>query len=119
MSRLKLEVYPMDDGECLVRGAQDPVLALELIVHDMDEYDTDDLLHGVAPDPHYGQTDPEAVQAVADWCHSLLARARPGIYRKNPVAPGSAGEFEGWSWQLGYAKQTGHGAFEGVYFREW
>ncbi|WP_326474816.1 hypothetical protein [Actinophytocola sp.] len=114
----------MSEGDILVRGTEDPMRALELLVAHLDEdYRGDDMLAGVAPprpgiEPDDYELDPAAIQAMADWCHTLLANARPGWYRKIHCLPHSEGDWEGWSWQLGYANGPARGAFQGVYFRD-
>jgi hypothetical protein len=117
-------VDAMSEHDWLVRGTDDPMRALELIVGELDEvWWGDEMLGGVAPprpgiEPDDYELEPTAIQAMADWCHTMLATARPGYYRKNPVAPNSwVGECEGWTWMLGYADGPARGAFLGVYFR--
>lgn len=125
--RPKIQAYPMDDGEWLVRGTQDPHVALAAVVDMMgEEVSTEELLHGVSLEKQHwcaicpDGVLPSAVEAMGDWCHGLLQLARPGFYRMNPVGPNSwEREDAGWSWQLGYATRSGYGAFSGVYFRSW
>lgn len=124
-TKTRYGTYEMTEDDWLVRGTDDPMRALELIVSQLDEsYRGNDMLDGVTP-PKSGikpgdpwRIEPDAVQAMANWCYNMLATARPGYYRLNPTAPGSwEREDEGWTWMLGYADGPGRGAFLGVYFR--
>lgn len=117
-------VYEMSEGDWLVRGTDDPMRALELIVAQLDESpDGDARLYGVAPfrpgiDPPDYEIHPEFVAAMADWCYDMLVRARPGYYRRNPRSPYSWESVQdGWTWMLGYTNGPGRGTFRGVYFR--
>ncbi|GLW91812.1 hypothetical protein [Actinokineospora globicatena] len=120
-----IHVAAMTEGEWIVRGTTDPHVALAAVIDSDDDYcEVDGLLAGVArPRPGIEsddyRIDPAAVQAMADWCHDKLRRARTGYYRKVNCLPGSEGEYEGWTWQLSFANGPGHGAFPGVYFTAW
>lgn len=118
MTKTRYGVDAMSEGDWLVRGTDDPMRALELIVGELDDLsDVGWDVPSVAPNEDEEPT-PEAVADVADWCFGMLARARPGYYRKNPCAPGSwERDGEGWTWMLGYANGPARGAFLGVYFR--
>ena len=89
--------------------------ALEWAVGEADDVDPGLDLYGVRPED--GEVIPEAVQGIADWCHRMLATARPGYYRKTHCLPNSNGAWNGWTWQLSYANGPARGAFQGVYFR--
>jgi hypothetical protein len=121
-TRLKQEVYAMAEGETLVRGTLDPMEAVRLIVDHPEDTILDDFLWGVSREEDHngerlrGDHDPELVQAMADKLHWMLAFAKPGLYRKNPVGRGTYADGNGWTWQLGHATAKGPGTFEGVWF---
>src|SRR5438105_4487198 len=113
-TRTKTAVYTMVEDEWLVRGTLDPMEAVRLIVDEM----TETLLRDVSPDrPNpISASDKVTVDCLTEFLYGLLEKARPGLYRKNPVGPGQYGHHDGWAWQIGYAKERGPGVFEGVYF---
>lgn len=119
-TRTKFGVDRLLDGGWLVRGTQDPGMALKHVVAEMAEFDTDDLLFGVSREVAagkrmYGELEPDCIEDMAAWLYGLIKVARPGLYRKNVCAPE---HWEGWAWQLGYCNTRKPGVFEGVYFVE-
>jgi len=114
MSRDKYSVDFMAEGDVLVRGTDDPMQALALVVDELDDGTHGYLIDGVQPGD---EVDPAGVEDAAAWCHDMLTRARVGYYRKIGCLPNSYGAYGGWSWQLGYADGPCRGAFLGVYFR--
>jgi hypothetical protein len=123
-TKTKTTVDDMAEGEFLVRGTQDPMEALRLVVDVMHENWTQDMLDGVAPGQIYrlgqglvdNEPNQDAIDYLAAWLYGMLEAAQPGLYRKVNCLPGSFGEGEGWRWQLGFAKTKGPGVFEGVLF---
>lgn len=111
----KYGVYPMSEGELLVRGTTDPYEALRFLVDTAgDEHFKMEYLPEIGPDEIEGwDGDPIDVQIVADWLHRTAADAEVGYFRMCVCSPDHP---EGWSWQLGRAKAPGHGIFQGVYF---
>lgn len=108
-TRSKHDVYDMTEGSILVRGTLDPTEALKLVV-DAGCWRVDHFTYS------YSDQTPESGRALGDVLLAMLASAKPGLYRRNPVAPGTWQDDEGWGWQLGYGKEKGHGTFEGVLF---
>ncbi len=123
--RPKYDVSWMTEGDILVRGTLDSMLALKLIVDTMDEESAgDDLLWGVAPPyeenrPGYLYPTPEeckaAVEHIAWWCYNKLTHATSGHFRKVHQLPGMWG-YEEYTWELQHVAHKGRGTFEGVYF---
>lgn len=108
-TRTAHDVYDMTEGEILVRGTLDPTEALKHAI-DGNSYRTDHYLHA------FSEKTPEAGRVLGDTLLSMLSTAKPGLYRKNPVGRGTAGDDQGWKWQLGFASAKGPGTFEGVLF---
>ena len=111
MTRSTVAVHFMTEGDILVRGTDDPVVALGHAVGEIDDVT-----------PGWFSWDPTELWDLADaqdWCTSALSRARVGYYRIVNCLPSSRGADEGWSWAMHYATGPGRGAFRGVYFRDY
>jgi hypothetical protein len=130
-------VHAITGGALLVRGTQDPVQALRLVLDDRRDEDCSEL-EGIVTElyrPHVEMAllgspvqpplmpgfcrtaapSPSMVGVFADRLFDLLAAARHGLYR---IIPGDAGTGEEWSWHYIPQRRPGPGVFPGVEFGE-
>jgi hypothetical protein len=107
--------FYLEDG-FLVRGTLDPQEALKLAVaHDDDfteRYWAAEEAGRMTDEPDENPN-PDAITALANTCHELLADARPGLYRIVP-APRDDDEY---TWFCRPASTRGPGVFEAVSFQ--
>lgn len=117
MTRTKTAVHWMSEGEALVRGTTDPVVALGLAMDETDcgGWNWEDAVDP-RPEPH--ESDRESIGhalVAANFCFNRLdpKNHRIGWFRMNPCGPE---HHDGWAWQLGEADGPGRGNFQGVIF---
>lgn len=116
----KFSVERLSEGEILVRGTLDPVMALKLAFEEADElYRLDDWLYdlsGPSRDPAEWEHTPESVSIFADRLYGMLAQARSRYWRKVNCLPSAEGAFDGCAWMLHPAIKGRPGAFPAVEF---
>lgn len=110
--RLKIVAHPLVGGGFIVRGTLDPMEALKIAaVHGDDgHFGPGWQAVRVFPGESARSEAPLHVQALADYCHTLLGNARSGLWRIVP----SNDEDEDYSWSFREASQRARGVFEGV-----
>lgn len=119
IKRTKTAVRHYHDGGFLVRGTLDPMEALKIAISIDSEHRIGDYWGDVIYAERHGEPFPrrpdgepaEWVRLFGDHLHSLLANARPGLYRVVP-----APQDDDLSWYVWPAKQRGPGVFEAVEF---
>lgn len=115
MTQLELQRF-VEDG-FLVAGTQDPHAALAAATED-------DLIDGWVEEIDWAQRnpvepdDPEPVRVreLGDWCHLMIAEAKPGWWRWDELPEDERDELEGATRSLTRASATDIGAFEAVVF---
>ena len=117
MPRTKTAVHWMVEGEALVRGTTDPVVALGLAMDETTNggWHWEDAVED-RPEPHVADREIEAHALVAaNFCFNRLdpKNHSVGWFRMNPVGPDHP---DGWTWQLGRETGPGRGNFQGVIF---
>jgi hypothetical protein len=115
-------VEQLSEGEILVRGTLDPVMALKVAFEAVDYlglYRLDDWLYELSGPSHVPTEwiiTPESLSAFADQLYEMIGDALCRYYRKVNCLPNSEGEFDGHSWMLHTAVKGSPGAFPAVEF---
>lgn len=110
--------FYVEDG-FLVRGTQDPTVALGLAVAEDDEFEArfyaaDVARRNATEHEQDGPPSTEEIDDLANLLHGLILTAKPGLFRMVPATAGDAED--GYSWWTVYAERPGRGTFAGVEF---
>lgn len=106
----------VEDG-FLVAGTQDPHVALAAATDD-------DLIDGWVEEIDWAQRspiepddpEPQRIRDLGDWCHRMIAEAKPGWWRWDELPEDERDDFEGATHSLTRASADDAGAFEAVVF---
>lgn len=111
-----IKASQMTEGEVLVQGTLDPMEAMKIAFEDWTNiYRLEESMYCVGR-WHEGdlyeenEITPETVRNFGDYLFDMLARARPGLYRKVPTRD------EDYVWMLWPVDKPGRGAFPAVEF---